>query len=124
MSERFRLCFLFDSPIRSLCIIQSILSKQPRIKFISIYFCALLVDLSNKVAEKIASLFYFFWQQIHAPTRAVFFQRRARRPRIVVDLGHWELNLIQRWRAEGMVGFSLVFHLFCKVSSDYRWIKQ
>ena len=27
-------------------------------------------------------------------------------------------------KAEGMVGFSLVFHLFSKVSSDYRWIKQ
>ena len=27
-------------------------------------------------------------------------------------------------KAKGMVGFSLVFHLFCKVSSDYRWTKQ
>ena len=27
-------------------------------------------------------------------------------------------------KAEGVVGFSLVFHLFSKVSSDYRWIKQ
>ena len=27
-------------------------------------------------------------------------------------------------KAQGMVGFSLVFHLFSKVSSDYRWIKQ
>ena len=35
-------------------------------------------------------------------------------------LGHWELTLIQRWRVEGM----FVFHLLCKVSSDYRWIKQ
>ena len=26
--------------------------------------------------------------------------------------------------AEGMVGFSLVFRLFRKVSSDYRWIIQ
>ena len=38
----------------------------------------------------------------------------------MVDLGHWKLSLIQRWRAEGMVGFSLDFHLFCKVSSDHR----
>ena len=29
-----------------------------------------------------------------------------------------------RKATEGMVGFSLVFHLFCKVSSDYRLIKQ
>ena len=96
----------------------------PRIKFIPIYFCAFLVDLRNKVAEKIANLFYFFLAANTCTHWGPIFQQRARRPRIVVDLGHWKLSLIQRWRAEGMVGFSLVFHLFCKVSSDYKWIKQ
>ena len=52
--------------------------------------------------------------------RGPMFQPRRRRPPIVDDLGHWELSLIQRWRAEGMVGSSPVFHLFCKVSSEYR----
>ena len=53
----------------------------------------------------------------------------ARRPRIVDDLGPWELKSTKSKMARGRQGrrhgwFSLVFHLFCKVSSGYRWIKQ
>ena len=30
-------------------------------------------------------------------------------------LGHWELTLIQRWRAEGIVGFLLFFILSARL---------
>ena len=52
----------------------SILTKQPRIKFIPIYFCAFVVDLSIKVAEKIQILCYF-QRQTHAPTKALYFSQ-------------------------------------------------
>ena len=123
MSERFLpLCSMWQSDPESMYHSVYFVKTTPHIKFIPIYFCAFFVDLSNKVTEQIASLFYFF-------LAANTYTHRgpgpwARRPRIVVDLGHWELSLIQRWRAEGMVGFSLIFHLFYKVSSDYRGIKQ
>ena len=53
----------------------------------------------------------------------------ARRPRIVDDLGPWEPKSTKSKMARGRQcrthgWFSLVFHLFCKVSSGYRWIKQ
>ena len=59
----------------------------------------------------------------------VWVQSCARKPRIVHDVGHWELKrtkskMARGSNAEGMAGLSLVFHLFSKVSSDYRWIKQ
>ena len=82
-------------------------AKQPPHKVYPHLFLCFFVDLSNKVAEKIASLFYLFSSKhMHPP--GPYISERATRPRMVVDLGHWELSLIQRWRAEGMVGFSLI----------------
>ena len=123
MSEQF--LPLFSIPVRSGVYLSFSLfcqNKPPHKVYPHLFLC-FFVDLSNKVAGNLASLFYFFYQQT-CTHRGPIFQQRARRPRIVVDLGHWELSLIQRWRAKGMVGFSLVFHLFCKVSSDHRGIKQ
>ena len=123
MSERF--LPLFSITVRSGVYVSFSLFCQnnPPHKVYPHLFLCFFVDLSNKVAEKIASLFYFF-SSTHVHPPGPYISERARRPRIVVDLGHWKLSLIQRWRAEGMVGFSLDFHLFCKVSSDHRGIKQ
>ena len=108
-------------------VFQSVLLNQPRLKFIPIYFCTYFLDLSRlerQSREKDSKSIYFFLAANTCTHRGPIFLQRAKRPRIVDVLGHWELSKIQRWRFEGMVGFSPVFHLFCKVSSDYRWIKQ
>ena len=48
---------------------------------------------------------------------------RAMRPGIVDVLGQWELSLI--FKKDGVRnGTCSVFHLLCKVSSDYRWINS
>ena len=44
-----------------------------------------------------------------------YFYAGARRPRIVDVLGHWELTLIRRWGAEGMVVFLLFFIHFARL---------
>ena len=124
MSERFLPLFHVTVPSGVYVSCSLFCQNNPPHKVIPIYFCAFLVDLRNKVAEKIANPFYFFLTANTCTHWGPIFQQRASRPRFVVDLGHWELSLIQRWRAEGMVGFSLIFHLFYKVSSDYRGIKQ
>ena len=62
-------------------------------------------------AKKLENLFFL---AVHAPNGPLFF-RRERRPRIVDVLGHWELILIQRWRAEGMVVFLPYFIYFARL---------
>ena len=62
-------------------------------------------------AKKLENLFFL---AAHAPNGPLFF-RRKRRPCIVDVLGHWELTLIQRWRAEGMVVFLPNFIYFARL---------
>ena len=123
MSGYYILPFFFSIILQSnpVHVFQSILLNQPRLKFIFIYFCTYFLGLSRferQSREKDSKSILFFSSKTFT-NRGPIFQQRAKRPRVVDVLGHWELSYIQRWRAEGMVGFSPVFHLFCKVSSDY-----
>ena len=85
---------------------QSILPKPPLLNFIPFVclFVCLFCRSQRQSHRKVESL-WFFWLQTHAPTgddRGPTFQQTARRPRIVDDLGPWELKTQnQRWRAEG-----------------------
>ena len=75
-------------------VFQSILLNQPRLKFIFIYFCTYFLDLSRferQSGKKIASLFHFLAANT-CTHRGPIFQQRAKRPRIVDVLGHWELS--------------------------------
>ena len=72
---------------------QSILSKPPLlnfIPFISFLFFFFFGDLSDKVAEKWKVC--VFLAANTCTHRGPTFQQRARRPRIVDDLGPWELK--------------------------------
>ena len=54
------------------------------------------------------SLSLLCWAPTHRPTGSYF----SKRPRV---WGHWELNMIQRWRAEGMVLFRSFFIYFARL---------
>ena len=89
-------------------VFQSILSNQPA-KSLSLFINGLFFsNLNYEVAKKIENLFCFLAANT-CTYRGPIFAHRARRPRIVDVLGHWELTLVQRWRSEGMV----VFLPFC-----------
>ena len=74
----------------------------------------LFSNLSYEVAKKIKNLFFFLAANT-CTHQGPIFPHRDRRPRIVDVLGHWELTLIQRWRAEGMVVFLLFFIYFARL---------
>ena len=71
---------------------------------------------------------FFFLQQTHARTGGQHFSKEQgdRALWTIWALGTKKHKIKDgaRKATEGMVGLSLVFHLFCKVSSDFRWIKQ
>ena len=102
-------------------VFQSILSKQPRlncIPFISVFvclflflFCFFFVDLSDEVVEK-QKVYVFFKAGDTCIHRGATIQQRARRPpraiigwllrpRIVDDLGPWELKITKSKMARG-----------------------
>ena len=99
-------------------VFQSILSKPHLLNFIPFVFVFFLVDLSDKVAEK---------QKVcvtHAPTGGP--SKETAHCGRFGTLGSKKHKIKDgaRKATEDMVGFYLVFHLFCKVSSDNRWNKQ
>ena len=121
--------FVSHPNLQSMCFTASLKSLLNFILLISVFFFFFFKIGAIKSQKSRNSK--FFLAANTCTYRGPIFQQRARRPRIVDDLGPWELKSTksnQRWRAEGnaegVVGFYLVFHLFCKVSSDYRWIKQ
>ena len=63
------------------------------------------------------SLSLLCWAPTHRPTGVLFFKEAAR----LGALGTKHDSKMARGRHGS---FSLVFHLFCKVSGDYRWIKH
>ena len=66
---------------------------------------------ATKSLKKIGNLLRFFLATNTCTHRGPIFPQGERRPRTVDVLGHWELTLIQRWRAEGMV-VSLPFFIY------------
>ena len=72
-------------------------------------------------------MFFFCSKHMHAPGANISGTEQGDRALWTI----WALGTKKhkikdgaRKATEGMVGLSLVFHLFCKVSSDFRWIKQ
>ena len=84
----------FDGLLDPVHVFQSILLNQPQLKFIFIYFCTYFLDLSRferQSREKDSkSILFFSSKHMHPP--GPYFQQRAKRPRIVDVLGHWELS--------------------------------
>ena len=108
---------------------QSILSKPPLLNFIP-FICLFVFFFCRSQRQshrKVESPCFFSGKHIHSPGANISaksketahcgrFGSLGTKKHKIKD-GAWKVT-------EGMVGFSLVFHLFCKVSSDYRWIKQ
>ena len=107
---------------------QSILSKPPLLNFIPfvsfflIFFCRSQRQSRRKVESQC-----FFFKHIHPPEANISVKSKetAHCERFgTLGTKTHKIKDGAPKATEGMVGFSLVFHLFCKVSSDYRWIKQ
>ena len=126
MSQRYlisNLLFSFTSQ-SGIHVFQSIWSKPSRLNFIP-FLSVFFVCRSQRQSRR---KMFFSSEHIHPPGTNI--SAKSNEAAHCGRFGTWELKNTknQRWRAEGnaggIVGYSLVFHLFYKVSSDFRWIRH
>ena len=97
-------CFhLHPNPVRNPCVSVYFVETTP-LKFHPIYFCVVVVVVfcrsQRQSRRKVGSL-CFFLSSRHMLHRGHTFQQRARWPRIVDDVGPWELKFTKSKMARG-----------------------